>query len=61
MNQRVMKKPEYWCMRQRGCISIFLVLVLLASGCIRGTGDQAVIPPPPGTMHDSVYAGSVEG
>ena len=48
-------------MRRMGCISIFLVLVLLASGCIRGTGDQAVIPPPPGTMHDSVYAGSVEG
>ena len=48
-------------MRRMVCTSIFLVLVLLASGCIGGTGDQAVIPPPPGTMHDSVYAGSVEG
>ena len=45
-------------MKRMGCISIFLVLMLLASGCIRGTGDQTVIPPPPGTMPDSVYTWS---
>jgi len=45
-------------MRRMGCISIFLVLVLLASGCIGGTGDQTVLPPPPGTGPDSTYAGS---
>ena len=50
-----MQKPEYWCMRGMVRISIFLVLVLLASGCIGGTGDQTV---PPGTGPDSTYAGS---
>jgi tetratricopeptide (TPR) repeat protein len=52
-----MQKPEYWCMRRMVWISIFLVLVLIASGCIRGTGDQAV-PPPPGTGPDSAYTSS---
>ena len=45
-------------MRGMVWISIFLVLVLLASGCIGGTGDQTVLPPPPGTGSDSTYAGS---
>jgi hypothetical protein len=45
-------------MRRTGCISIFLVLVLLASGCIGGAGDQTVLPPLPGTGSDSTYAGS---
>jgi tetratricopeptide (TPR) repeat protein len=50
-----MKKPEYWCMRGMVWISIFLVLVLLASGCTSRTGDQTV---PPGTGPDSTYTGS---
>ena len=45
-------------MRRMVWISIFLVLVLLASGCIRGTGDQSVPPPPPGTGPDSAYTWS---
>ena len=45
-------------MRRMGCISIFLVLVLLASGCIGGAGDQTVLPPLPATGSDSTYAGS---
>jgi tetratricopeptide (TPR) repeat protein len=53
-----MKKPEYWCMRRMVRISIFLVLVLLASGCTGRTGDQAVPPPPPGTGPDSAYTWS---
>jgi tetratricopeptide (TPR) repeat protein len=39
-------------------ISICLILVLLASGCVRGTGDQVVPPPPPGTGPDSAYTWS---
>jgi tetratricopeptide (TPR) repeat protein len=38
--------------------SIFLVLVLFASGCTGGTGDQTVPPPPPGTGPDSAYTWS---
>jgi tetratricopeptide (TPR) repeat protein len=53
-----MQKPEYWCMRRMVWISIFLVLVLLASGCTGGTGDQTVLPPPPGTGPDSAYTWS---
>ena len=53
-----MQKPEYWCMRWMAGISLFLVLVLLASGCIGGTGDQTVPPPPPGTGPDSAYTWS---
>ena len=45
-------------MRRMVRISIFLVLVLLASGCIGGTGDQTVLPPPPGTGPDSAYTWS---
>jgi tetratricopeptide (TPR) repeat protein len=45
-------------MRRMVWISIFLVLVLLASGCIGGTGDRAVPPPPPGTGPDSAYTWS---
>ena len=45
-------------MRRMVRISIFLVLVLLASGCIRGTGDQTVPPPPPGTGPDNAYTWS---
>ena len=45
-------------MRRMGCISIFLVLVLLASGCIGGAGDQTVLPSLPRTGSDSTYAGS---
>ena len=43
-------------------MGIFLVLLLVASGCIRGTGDQTVArpPPPPGTGPDGAYAGSGE-
>jgi tetratricopeptide (TPR) repeat protein len=41
-------------------LGIFLILVLLASGCIRATGDQTVPPPPPGIGPDSAYAGSGE-
>jgi tetratricopeptide (TPR) repeat protein len=42
-------------MRRMFFIGIFLVLVLLAGGCIRGTGDQTVLPPPPGTGPESAY------
>ena len=45
-------------MRGMVWISIFLVLALLASGCIGGAGDQTVLPPLPGTGPDSTYAGS---
>ena len=45
-------------MRWMAGISILLVLVLLASGCIGGTGDQTVPPPPPGTGPDSAYTWS---
>jgi tetratricopeptide (TPR) repeat protein len=55
-----MEKPEYWCMRRMVCISIVLILSLLASGCIRGTGDQTVPQAPPGTGPESAYAGSGE-
>jgi len=43
-------------------MGIFLVLLLLTSGCIRGTGDPTVPqpPPPPGTGPASAYAGSGE-
>ena len=49
-------------MRRLFFMGIFLVLLLLTSGCIRGTGDQIVPrpPPPPGTGPDGVYAGSGE-
>jgi tetratricopeptide (TPR) repeat protein len=53
-----MQKPEYWCMRRMVWISIFLVLVLLASGCTGGTRGQTVLPPPPGTGPDSAYTWS---
>jgi tetratricopeptide (TPR) repeat protein len=39
-------------------MGIFLVQVLFASGCIRGTGDQTVPPPSPGTGPDSAYTWS---
>ena len=45
-------------MRWMAGISLFLVLVLLASGCIGGTGDQTVPPPPLGTGPDSAYTWS---
>ena len=45
-------------MRWLAGISIFLVLVLLVSGCIGGTGDQTVPPPPPGTGPNSAFVGS---
>ncbi len=45
-------------MRRMVWISIYLVLVLLASGCTAGTGDQTVLPPPPGTGPDSAYTRS---
>jgi len=45
-------------MRWMAGISLFLVLVLLASGCIGGTGDQTVPPPPPGTGPNSAFVGS---
>ncbi len=54
----IMQKPEYWCMGRMVWISIFLVLVLLASGCMGGTGDQTVLPPPQGTGPDSAYTWS---
>ena len=43
-------------------MGIFLVLLLLTSGCIRGTGDQTISWPPssPGTGSDSAVAGSGE-
>ena len=45
-------------MRRMFFLGIFLILVLLASGCIRGTGDQTAPPPPPGTGPDSAYTWS---
>jgi len=45
-------------MRRMVRISIFLVLVLLASGCTGRTGDQTVPPPPPGSGPDSAYTWS---
>jgi hypothetical protein len=55
----IKEQPEYWCMRRMVCISIVLVLILLTSGCIWGTGDQTVPQPPapPGTGPESAYAG----
>ena len=49
-------------MRRLFFMGIFLVLLLLTSGCIRGTGDQTVPRPPPlpGTGPESAYAGSGE-
>ena len=45
-------------MRRMAGISIFLVLVLLASGCIGGTGNKTVPPPPLGTGPESAFVGS---
>ena len=49
-------------MRRLFFMGIFLVLLLLTSGCIRGTGEKTVPrpPPPPGTGPDGAYAGSGE-
>ncbi len=47
-------------MRRMFFLGIFLILVLLACGCIRGTGDQTVPPQPPGNGPDSAYSGSGE-
>jgi tetratricopeptide (TPR) repeat protein len=47
-------------MRRVFFMGILLALVLITSGCIRGTGDQTLPPPPPGTGPESAYAGSGE-
>ncbi|HWS22501.1 MAG TPA: tetratricopeptide repeat protein [Methanoregula sp.] len=41
-------------------MGILLALVLITSGCIRGTGDKTLTPPLPGTGPESAYAGSGE-
>ena len=47
-------------MRGMVFIGIVLVLVLLTSGCIQGTGDQTVPPPPSPSGTGPAYAGSGE-
>jgi tetratricopeptide (TPR) repeat protein len=47
-------------MRRVFFMGLLLALVLITSGCIRGTEDQTLPPPPPGTGPESAYAGSGE-
>jgi tetratricopeptide (TPR) repeat protein len=54
-----MQKTVYHRMKRLMFISTCLVLVVLATGCIRGTGDQTAAPPPPPVAGpDRAYTGS---